>query len=328
MLNHDVVVLPKASLDVVVSILGNTGGRTKLTLRGVEAKPAAKAHKATAAAPTKKAAPVAKATPAEKAPVEAASTAKKAAPAASAVEVAPAEAKPEASKRKPATKAVSEAPATIIAGNVIISNVHYKDEEYVELRNENDLPVDLTGWILRDKNDADQSFTFAEGTELKPGSTTKVFTAPGHKQSFESKRPIWNDKGDVVELLSADGKVISTFAYGSYAEGETAPAAASKSKPIAVAVPEKVVISTVHYKDEEYVELRNENDLPIDLTGWIVRDKNDADQSFTFAEGTELKAGGTTKVYTAPGHKQSFESKRPIWNDKGDVAELLTRTAK
>ena len=27
MLNHDVVVLPKASLDVVVSILGNTGGR-------------------------------------------------------------------------------------------------------------------------------------------------------------------------------------------------------------------------------------------------------------------------------------------------------------
>ncbi len=318
MLNHDVVVLPKASLDVVVSILGNTGGRTKLTLRGVTAKPAAKAS---AAAPAKKAAPVAKATPVEKAPVEAA---KKAAPAVSTVEAAPAEAKPEAAKRKPATKA----PATIIAGNVVISNVHYKDEEYVELRNDNDLPVDLTGWIVRDKNDADQAFTFSEGTELKPGSTTKVFTAPGHKQSFESKRPIWNDKGDVAELLSADGKVVSTFAYGSYAEGEAAPAAASKSKPAAVARPEKVVISTVHYKDEEYVELRNDNDLSIDLTGWVLRDKNDADQAFTFSEGTELRGGGTTKVFTAPGHKQSFESKRPIWNDKGDVAELLSANGK
>ena len=110
--------------------------------------------------------------------------------------------------------------------------VHYKDEEYVELRNDNDLPIDLAGWVLRDKNDADQAFTFAEGTELKGGSTTKVFTAPGHKQSFESKRPIWNDKGDVAELLTADGKVVSTFAYGSYAEdagdSETAEGEGSK----------------------------------------------------------------------------------------------------
>ncbi|HST05860.1 MAG TPA: lamin tail domain-containing protein [Chloroflexia bacterium] len=137
------------------------------------------------------------------------------------MDAAPAEAKPETAKRKPATKgtSVSEAPAPIVAGNVVISTVHYKDEEYVELRNENDLPVDLTGWVVRDKNDDKQSFTFAEGTELKPGSTTKVFTAPGHKQTFDSKRPIWNDKGDVAELLNADGKVISTFAYGSYAEG-------------------------------------------------------------------------------------------------------------
>jgi large subunit ribosomal protein L4 len=213
MLNHDVVVLPKASLDVVVSILGNTGGRTKLTLRNI----ATKGTEASATAPvTKKAAPAAKpapkAAPAKKAPVEAAANA------APAVEEAPAETKPTAAKRKASAKGGSETPGNILPGNVVISTVHYKDEEYVELRNENDLPVDLTGWVLRDKNDADQSFTFAEGTELKPGSTTKVFTSPNHKQSFESKRPIWNDKGDVAELLNSDGKVVSTFAYGSYAE--------------------------------------------------------------------------------------------------------------
>ena len=73
MLNHDVVVLPKASLDVVVSILGNTGGRTKLVLRGVTVSPATNGTdaKASVTAPaTKKAATVAKATPAKKAPVE------------------------------------------------------------------------------------------------------------------------------------------------------------------------------------------------------------------------------------------------------------------
>ena len=227
MLNHDVVVLPKASLDVVVGILGNTGGRTKLTLRSVATNgTSATAPVAEKATPAAKPAP--KAAPAKKAPVEATAKATPTAAKATAVEEAPAEAKPEAAKRKPATKA----PATIIAGNVVISTVHYKDEEYVELRNENDLPVDLTGWVLRDKNDADQSFTFAEGTELKPGSTTKVFTSPNHKQSFESKRPIWNDKGDVAELLNADGKVVSTFAYGSYAEdagdGETTKGEGSK----------------------------------------------------------------------------------------------------
>lgn len=238
MLNHDVVVMPKASLDVVVGILGNTGGRTKLVLRGMAATTATEkpstngtGAKASVTAPaaakaTPKAAP--KAAPAIKATVEtpeeasaaSAPAATKATPAVAAIEETTSETKPAASKRKAASKGKEESdvPATIVKGNVVISTVHYKGDEYVELRNDYDLPVDLTGWVLRDKNDEGQSFTFSEGTGLKPGSTTKVYTAPGHKQSFESKRPIWNDTGDVAELLSADGTVISTFAYGSYAE--------------------------------------------------------------------------------------------------------------
>ena len=113
---------------------------------------------------------------------------------------------------------VEEASAGVVPGKVVIADVNYKGDEYVEIRNDNDLPIDLAGWVLRDKNDADQSFTFPEGSELKAGGTFQVFSAPGHEQSFDSKRPIWNDAGDVAELLSSDGKVVSTFAYGSYAE--------------------------------------------------------------------------------------------------------------
>ena len=37
MFTHDVVVLPRAAVDVLTGILGNTGGRRKLVLRGVAA---------------------------------------------------------------------------------------------------------------------------------------------------------------------------------------------------------------------------------------------------------------------------------------------------
>jgi small subunit ribosomal protein S16 len=126
---------------------------------------------------------------------------------------------------------VEETSASVLPGKVVIADVNFKGDEYVEIRNDNDLPVDLGGWVLRDKNDAGQSFTFPEGSELKAGGTFQVFSAPGHEQSFDSKRAIWNDAGDVAELLSSDGKVVSTFAYGSYAEdaskSETAEAVAT-----------------------------------------------------------------------------------------------------
>ena len=197
MLTHDFVVLPKDALDVVTGILGTTGGRSKLTLRGV-ARPSANG----------------------KIDVEA-ETAKPAAQAETKTEAAPeepaAETKPTASRRK------SEAePPTIVPGNVVIATVHYQGEEYVQLRNDNDLPVDLGGWTLRDKKDEKQSMTFPEGTELKPGSTVKVFTEPGHRLSFNSKSAIWNDAGDIAVLLNPDGEEISRFAYGKYAdEGDT-----------------------------------------------------------------------------------------------------------
>jgi large subunit ribosomal protein L4 len=195
MLTHDFVVLPKDALDVVTGILGTTGGRAKLTLRGV-ARPSSNG-KTDVEAET--AMPTAQAEMQTEAPVEEPT----------------AETRPGPSRRK----SEAETP-TIVAGNVVIATVHYQGEEYVQLRNDNDLPVDLGGWTLRDKKDEKQSMTFPEGTELKPGSTVKVFTEPGHRLSFNSKSAIWNDAGDIAVLLNPDGKEVSRFAYGKYAEAD------------------------------------------------------------------------------------------------------------
>lgn len=218
MLTHDFVVLPKAALEVVTGILGTTGGRAKLTLRGV----------ATPSTNGKAAVEATKATPAKpKAKAKAAAAVEETKAEAATAEETKAESKPRASRRKSEAaeevEAVSETKTKTTAppvapGNVVIAALHYQGEEFVQLRNDGEHTVDLGGWTLRDKHEENQTMTFPEGTELKAGSTLKVFTEPGHKLSFNSKRAIWNDAGDVAVLLNADGDEVSTFAYGKYAD--------------------------------------------------------------------------------------------------------------
>jgi len=235
MLKHDVVIMPRAALDVVTSILGNAGGRRKLVLRGYAAPtsngkvatqaaaPAATTEAeapatATATAATTLKAPAATEAPAaepevEEVKAESKPARKSAAKAAAKTEAAPAEAESEAPAKEKKERAHK-----IAAGTVKIATAHFEGDEYIELHNTNDFPADITGYVLRDKNDHDQTFTFPEGAELHAGGKLTIFTAPGHRYSFESKRPIWNDKGDEAELLDATGKVVSTYSYGSYAE--------------------------------------------------------------------------------------------------------------
>jgi hypothetical protein len=236
MLKHDVVVIPRAALDVVTGILGNTGGRRKLTLRGVAAptsngnaaaptktetktetaeKPARKSTKAAAAVETN----TEEAPTAEKVETEAKAESKPARKRAAKSEAKPepkAETKAE-TKSEAKSEAKTERKPRIAKGSIKIGNVHYTGDEHVEIQNTNDFPVDISGYVLRDKNDPDQAFTFPESVELNPGGHVTIFTAPGHRYTFDSNRPIWNDKGDEMELLDASGKIVFTYAYGSYA---------------------------------------------------------------------------------------------------------------
>jgi large subunit ribosomal protein L4 len=249
MLKNDVVVMPRAALDVVTGILGNSGGRRKLVLKGHAApasekaaeeatkpapaaakSPAAKAEEAEAESkPAAESAAKADAKPEEKTEEKAEQKAETARPRGKAEAAEAAEAAETAEATETAKDAEAEKPAkaaesrpTIKAGTVQIAKVHVEGDEYVELQNTNDFPADISGYVLRDKNNEAQSFTFPEAAELNPGGKLTVFTAPGHRYSFESKRPIWNDKGDEAELLDASGKVVSTYSYGSYAEDEDA----------------------------------------------------------------------------------------------------------
>jgi Lamin Tail Domain len=101
-------------------------------------------------------------------------------------------------------------------GPVAISNVQYLGKEFVEIKNTGGTPANISGWVLRDKNDQGQKYTFPDGTELPAGGTAQVYTEPGHQYTFNSRSSIWNNCGDALELLDSGGAVVATYAYGTH----------------------------------------------------------------------------------------------------------------
>jgi hypothetical protein len=209
--------MPRASLEIIDGILGNGGGRTRKPLENFKGTASIEVM-----TPKKKAAPKVEEAE-EKAEDKGTRTRGKAQlkveaePAAEveAVEEDAEEAEATAAKAAPKSRAKTTSRAK--STGVAIATVHYSGKEYIEVMNNSDRSADLGGWSLRDKNDTAQAYTFAEGTELEAGKSLKVYTEPGHAYTFDSKRPIWNDQGDEIELVDANGNVVDGFAYGSYA---------------------------------------------------------------------------------------------------------------
>jgi hypothetical protein len=94
--------------------------------------------------------------------------------------------------------------------------IRYVGQEYVEIGNSGGEAVDISGWVLRDRNDPRQTYTFPPGATLAPGAKLLIYTEPGHEHSFGSRASIWNNCGDVAELLDAGGTVVATFAYNTH----------------------------------------------------------------------------------------------------------------
>src|SRR5687768_10922458 len=87
----------------------------------------------------------------------------------------------------------------------------------------------------------------------------------------------------------------------------------------------QVAISTVQFKGDEYVEVKNGDQHAADIGGWTVRDKHNPQRAYTFPQVTVLPPLSTLHVYTLPGRIHSFNSTRPIWNDQGAALELLDK---
>ncbi len=109
------------------------------------------------------------------------------------------------------------------SGAVAIVDLHYRGsikpsepDEFVEIANEGDTPVDMSGWTLHDTY-GDQRFRWNAFT-LLPNRRIRIYTGEQHPESggfsFGSSNAIWNNQGDAAELVDARGTVVATYAYG------------------------------------------------------------------------------------------------------------------
>ncbi len=110
-------------------------------------------------------------------------------------------------------------------GTVQIDDIFYngvkgsnEPDEYVEIANLGQQPVNMDGWVLRDiYGSKSQEFTW-HGFTFDGQHKIRVYTNETHQESggfsFQSSNAIWSNKGDAAELLDASGNVVSTFAYG------------------------------------------------------------------------------------------------------------------
>lgn len=109
---------------------------------------------------------------------------------------------------------------------VLISYIHFlgttkrtQADEFIELKNLGGVAQDLSEWRVS-AADPGQEFSFPAGTQLPPGEVVRIYTnrAPlGAGQfSYNSKRALWNDGGDLGQLFNRDGQLVAQYGYGSY----------------------------------------------------------------------------------------------------------------
>jgi hypothetical protein len=92
-----------------------------------------------------------------------------------------------------------------------------ESDEYVEITNFGDEPVDLKGWVLKDISEGYPSFTFPS-YELQPNQSIRVYTNEIHPEyggfSFGYGRAIWNNTNpDTAALYNAEGQEVSRKSY-------------------------------------------------------------------------------------------------------------------
>ncbi|MEM9132784.1 MAG: lamin tail domain-containing protein [Actinomycetota bacterium] len=85
------------------------------------------------------------------------------------------------------------------------------DQEWVELVNEGDTAVDLSGWVLRDETTSNRFLL--DGVTIDPGETLRVVTGRGGGDvELGEDFPVWSNNGETVLLVDPEG-VIAAWAF-------------------------------------------------------------------------------------------------------------------
>ncbi|QOR70432.1 lamin tail domain-containing protein [Ruania alkalisoli] len=198
--------------------------------------------------------------------------------------------------------APAAAAETDVRINEVQSNSADSSPDFVELTNAGTESVDISGWIIRDDDDT-HTFTIADGTVLEP-SAYAVFETNEVADGFGL------GSNDMARLFTPDETLVDSYAWtdhaftegrvpdgtGEFTDTEPTPGTANveRNEPQWYDAEETIAVNEVMSDDpddgEDWVELINDGDAEVDLSGWILRDDSDL-KALPIAAGTTLEPG-------------------------------------
>jgi len=114
----------------------------------------------------------------------------------------------------------SPTPTPPITSDIVITTIFYdgagslEPDEYVEIRNDSNNPIQLEGWTLRDI--ANHIYSFPNYSIL-PGQVCRVYTNEHHPDwcgfNYGSGTAIWNNSGDCAYLHDNQSNLIDDYCY-------------------------------------------------------------------------------------------------------------------
>lgn len=187
----------------------------------------------------------------------------------------------------------------------ILPHPKSNDEEFIELFNATDTPINLRGWMLRDASSTGV-YIFLEDTLIEPGTYHTVF-----RTHFGFAL---NNTGlESVSLLAPDKSLSDTMSYTGthigksfnnglpqWYEEEPTPSQENLPNPLTKDYPNILITEVFPYPShiddtEEYIELYNPTDSNISLKNWVLRDAS-ATGEFHFDENFIISSKGYLAV--------------------------------
>lgn len=101
--------------------------------------------------------------------------------------------------------------------------------EFVVIRNQSEMGVDMTGWMVKDES-ATHRFSFPAGYVLGAGASVTIYTGCGQDSAAKlywcsPRGAVWNNDGDTAFLLDHHGNVVHDLGWMAPATTTTQPKA-------------------------------------------------------------------------------------------------------
>ena len=114
------------------------------------------------------------------------------------------------------------APPEPIGGKIVIVKVFNSHSvEYVDIENQGDAAVDMSGWHVygsKDHESGRDDYYFPPGFRLEPGQRVRLHSGedgtddPPH-DIYWAHEPVWNNKGETVYLSDTAGNLVAKYSY-------------------------------------------------------------------------------------------------------------------